>query len=74
MNTDPTEAAMAHLRAFDAAVGPLGRVRVLREALDLYATQSVAEARAQGATWAEIGDALGWSRQRASRVFGGDDV
>ena len=69
MTDDDTELALEHLKAFTAAVGPLGRLRALRQAFDLYAAENVAETRAQGATWAEIADALGTSRQRAARVY-----
>lgn len=33
---------------------------------------SVARAREEGATWAEVGEALGVTRQAAQQRFGGD--
>lgn len=48
--------------------GPLGMLRLLdpiETAMRAYERQLVAEALRSGATWAEIGDALGMSRSNA---------
>jgi hypothetical protein len=56
-----------------ARSGPLGILRLsdpLKVGLRAYESQLVAEARKQGATWDQIGDALGTQKQNAHRRFG----
>jgi hypothetical protein len=51
-------------------VGALGMLRLLeplRIALRAYERQLVAQARREGASWQEVGDALGVPRQTAHR-------
>ena len=47
----------------------LGRIRLVELAADQARRAIVAEARADGSTWQEIGDALGTSRQAAQERF-----
>jgi hypothetical protein len=54
---------------------PLGQLRGLRAAdrqLDAWQRQTIAQAREQGASWAEIGEALGVSRQAAWSLYNED--
>ena len=51
-----------------ASSDPLGQLRGLRAAdrqLDVWQREAIARARQQGASWAEIGEALGASKQAA---------
>ena len=55
---------------------PLGQLRGLRAAdrqLDLWQRETIARARQQGASWSEIGEALGVSKQAAWKLYN-DDV
>ena len=72
--------AIAHLSNDDDAVramarqnkDPLARMKAFSEAAELALFQvrwAAAEARAQGATWAAVGQALGISRQAAQERF-----
>jgi hypothetical protein len=57
------------------APDPLGQLRGLRAAdrqLDVWQRQAIARAREQGASWAEIGDALGVSKQAAWALYNED--
>lgn len=49
----------------------IGAVRLVELAADQARRAVVAEARAAGTTWQEIGDALGVTRQAAEARFGG---
>lgn len=54
---------------------PLGQLRGLRAAdrqLDVWQREAIARARQQGASWAEIGDALGVSKQAAWALYNED--
>lgn len=54
---------------------PLGQLRGLRAAdrqLDVWQRQAIARARQQGASWAEIGEALGVSKQAAWALYNED--
>lgn len=51
----------------------VGKVEAWRDAVDCaeaHLVEAVAEARLAGATWDDIGDALGVTRQSASRRYG----
>lgn len=48
----------------------LGDVAKVRADLDEWLRMIVGEARVGGATWAELGEALGISRQAAQQRFG----
>ena len=55
-----------------ARAGPLGMLRLsdpLKTALRAYENTLVASARRDGASWTDIGDALGIARQNAYRRF-----
>ena len=45
----------------------------MRELLTAYERAAVHEARERGASWSEIGEALGRSRQSVQRSFGGEE-
>ncbi|HEX9889660.1 MAG TPA: hypothetical protein VGA69_09300 [Nitriliruptorales bacterium] len=54
---------------------PLGQLRGLRavdKQLGLWQREAIAGAREQGASWAEIGDALGVSKQAAWKLYNED--
>lgn len=60
-----------------ARTDPLRMLRLgenLRLALRRYDRECVRAARKAGATWQEIGEAVGMARQNAQRKFGGDDA
>jgi hypothetical protein len=68
----PQEPLASYLESFKPKyanrAGPLGMLRLLdpiATAMRAYERQLVAEALKDGATWAEIGDALGMSRSNA---------
>lgn len=46
-------------------------LRMLAETATSALTQSVAQARAEGATWDQVGRALGTTRQAAQQRYGG---
>lgn len=57
------------------SVDPLGQLRGLRAAdmqLDLWRRETIARARQQGASWSEIGEALGVSKQAAWKLYNED--
>jgi hypothetical protein len=57
------------------SVDPLGQLRGLRAAdrqLDLWQREAIARARHQGASWSEIGEALGVSKQAAWKSYNED--
>ena len=57
------------------SVDPLGQLRGLRAAdrqLDLWQRETIARARLQGASWSEIGEALGVSKQAAWKLYNED--
>ncbi len=54
---------------------PLDQLRGLRAAdrqLDVWQRQTIAQAREQGASWAEIGEALGVTKQAAWALYSRD--
>jgi hypothetical protein len=75
---DPPAAFLSHTRFYSDAnwrerQGPLGILRLsdaLKVGLRAYESQLVVEARRQGATWEQIGEALGTQKQNAHRRFG----
>lgn len=73
MTSTHTTSALAHVRAYDAPVSDLERVRVLRDALDAYEAQTVAEARALGVPWTEISKRVGVTRQTLRKRYGDED-
>lgn len=55
---------------------PLGQLRGLRAVdrqLDVWQREAIARARQQGASWSEIGEALGVTKQAAWQLYN-DDV
>jgi hypothetical protein len=78
--TDPGAALTSYLNSivdedYRARVGPLGMLRLLdptRTALRLYEKAMVSEARRDGASWDDIGKALGVPKQTAHRRWGHD--
>src|SRR5215472_17189023 len=68
----PVKRIFAALTALDAADGPisrLGAARRLREAAEGLEAAQVAAARKAGATWIEIGDCYGLTKQGAQQRF-----
>lgn len=51
------------------ALDMLGSIQAFRSWLNDYEAQLVVAARKGGATWAEIGEAIGMARQNAERKF-----
>lgn len=54
---------------------PLGQLRGLRAVdrqLDLWQREAIARARQQGASWSEIGEALGVTKQAAWQLYNDD--
>lgn len=54
---------------------PLGQLRGLRAAdrqLDVWQRETIARAREQGASWADIGEALGVTKQAAWALYNED--
>jgi hypothetical protein len=63
---------LAALGAFDVADGPMSRLqaaRHLREAAEELEAAQVEAARKAGATWSEIGDCYGLTKQGAQQRF-----
>lgn len=57
------------------SVDPIGQLRGLRAAdrqVDLWQRETIARARQEGASWSEIGEALGVSRQAAWKLYNED--
>lgn len=52
-------------------LAPIAKLRAQRDALDAKLRDAVAAARAGGRGWAEIGYALGVSKQAAHQKYGG---
>lgn len=50
--------------------GGLGHVETIRHALDGIERRLVASARASGASWAEVGEAIGMTKQAAHYRYG----
>ncbi len=67
MNNDTTnqQVTASILRANDDALDRLDSIAAARLALDSLTTNIVMDALTDGATWQDIGDALGVSRQAA---------
>ena len=62
--------AVAEDQRRDVSVEVVRKLRLQREFLDESLKRWVAEARTHGATWSDIGGALGISHQAASQRFG----
>lgn len=57
------------------SVDPLGQLRGLRAAdkqLEVWQREAIARARQQGASWSEIGGALGVTKQAAWKLYNED--
>lgn len=54
----------------EGSLGVLGLVVTLAATLDRWVAWWVAEAREQGASWSDVGDALGTSKQAAWKTYG----
>jgi IS30 family transposase len=54
-------------------IGQLRGLRAADKQLDLWQRETIARARQQGASWSEIGEALGVSKQAAWKLYN-DDV
>lgn len=57
------------------AESPLGAMKAMsrmQDLLDAYLRAAVAEARERGATWGDVGEALGRSRQAVHKLYGKD--
>lgn len=68
----PAQRFAKALASFASVTDPLTRldaVRGAREALEVLEVQTVAEARAGGATWTQIGALYGVSKQAAQQRF-----
>jgi hypothetical protein len=59
--------------SLDVVLGHLPRVAVARAQVEESLNRWVARARALGATWQQVGDALGMTRQSAWERFAPDD-
>ena len=76
--TDPGAALTSYLNSltdegYRERVGPLGMLRLiapLRDAVQSYEGTLVREARGDGASWEEVGHALGVPKQTAHRRWG----
>lgn len=70
-----TDTAAMHVRtaqnldALGDALGALGESTAARRNLDLATSQYVRDAKSNGATWQQIADALGVSRQSAHALY-----
>jgi hypothetical protein len=70
----PVKRILAALGALDAADGPISRLhaaRRLREAAEELEAAQVHAARKGGATWIEIGECYGLTKQGAQQRFRG---
>lgn len=69
---NPVKRISAALSALDAADRPMSRLdaaRILREAAEELEAAQVEAARKSGATWNEIGDCYGLTKQGAQQRF-----
>ena len=61
--------ALEALRALPDPMTRLNATRLAREALDRLETETAKDARVAGATWAEIGELYGLTKQGAQQRF-----
>lgn len=57
-------------QGWDQPLDTLASLELIRDQVDLFERITVREARANGSSWAEIGAALGVTRQAAQQRFG----
>lgn len=69
----PQLAPWEHAVSVDEALANLPRVAATSAQVERNLTASVQRARALGATWARIGEALGMTRQSAWERFSGEE-
>jgi pyrroloquinoline quinone (PQQ) biosynthesis protein C len=63
-------AAVRSITANDGALAALDELTLLRHTIERLTLEQVGKARREGATWQQLGDALGVSRQSAHERFG----
>jgi hypothetical protein len=59
-------------RTADSPLAAMKSMSRMKELLDAYLEAAVEEARERGASWSDIGEALGRSRQAVHKQYGGD--
>jgi hypothetical protein len=59
-------------RTADSPLAAMKAMSRMKELLDAYLEAAVREARERGASWGEIGEALGRTRQAVHKQYGGD--
>jgi ClpX C4-type zinc finger len=69
----PQLAAWEHAVTVDEALANLPRIAAAGAQVEQHLTRYVQKARALGATWARIGEALGMTRQSAWERFSGEE-
>ena len=72
-NPAPQLAAWEHTVSVDEALANLPRIAAAGAQLEQHLAGWVQRARALGATWARIGEALGMTRQSAWERFSGEE-
>jgi hypothetical protein len=58
-------------RTADSPLAAMKAMSRMKELLDAYLEAAVGEARERGASWGDIGEALGRTRQSVHKQFGG---
>jgi hypothetical protein len=69
----PQIAPAEHVHNLDEVLASLPRMAAVRAQVEQTLTEWVRRARALGATWARIGEALGMTRQSAWERFSGEE-
>jgi pyrroloquinoline quinone (PQQ) biosynthesis protein C len=59
-------------RTADSPLAALKAMSRMQDLLDAYLEAAVAEARERGASWGDVGEALGRSRQAVHKQYGQD--
>ena len=59
-------------RTADSPLAVMKAMSRMKELLDAYLEAAVGEARERGASWSDVGEALGRTRQSVHKQYGGD--